>query len=158
MEYDITFVSRETFLKKLKNVEDIENNSLYIWNNHNELIYINFIIDELLKFKKISLGLQFFDTNTKIPENIYNLHIPISICKLQNLKSIIINDVFFKKIPLALCDLQNIECIYTNIQPHKNFIFYKKKRLIFRLYFILNKSYIFNKILKYKIFERLLKY
>jgi hypothetical protein len=157
MEYEIHFESRETFLKKLKNVEDIEKNLLFIWNNGIGIIDINFIINELLKYKKIRLGLQFIDSNlTIIPKTIHSLenlmflnlsgnnidYIPINICKLKKLHTLFIH---CKKNPYVICDLQNLECIYTDIEPHKKnkIIFYKKKRLIFRLYFLIHKSYIF---------------
>lgn len=177
MEYEITFESRETFLNSLKDIEDNENNKLCIGSSYNVKFdnNVNFIIKELLKFKKIELTLFLTYTNiNKIPETIYSLtnlkflslsgnnidHIPISICKLQKLETIFLHYNKFKKYPFIMCDLQNLRCVYIRL-GNNDLIYLKNKRLVFRLSFIIYKSYnnfIFKKILIYKILKRLIKF
>jgi hypothetical protein len=171
----INFESKKTFLNFLKNVNDNEKNDLRVhydlYRDIDSSNNIKFIIEELLKYKKIYLYLFIPYTNiNKFPKNIFNLtnlryldicktnidHIPFSICKLQKLDTLWMYETNFKKIPLILCDLQNLQVIY--IFAYKNDInFLKKKRLLFRLYFIICKSFIL-KILKYKILQKLIKY
>lgn len=159
MEYEINFESRETFLNFLKNVEDIEKNYLFICTYLVDNNDVNFIIDELLKFKKIRLYLDFCHSNiTIIPKTVYSLknlvflnlshnyinNISISICKLQKLRTIFINDNNFFNYPYIICDLQNLSNIYV-----------VKTRLIFRLYFLIHKNFL---KLNYKILKKLIKY
>lgn len=165
MEYRINCISKEIFLTSLKNVKDIEENELRIEYCG---IDINFMIQELLKFKKIRFTLFLHMLGLfQIPKNIYNLknlkvlslvcnlidNIPFSIYKLQKLEMLWINNNSLKKFPLILYDLQNLKVIY--VIEHKNIINnFKRKRLIFRLFFIFNKKLICN----YKMLKRLINY
>jgi hypothetical protein len=187
--YKINFESNETFLNHLKDVEDNENNKLWVYSDidfkekvslkpwlktienfqDNCINNLKFIVYELLKFKKIKLFLflNYYDL-TKIPKIIYSLenlielclisndidHISFNICKLQKLKKLWISNNNFIKFPLILYDLQNLQVIY--IFGYKNDL--KQKRLLFRLYFVICKSYILKKFFIYKILEKLIKF
>jgi Leucine-rich repeat (LRR) protein len=165
MEYKINcicrnsvFGSKETFLNSFNNVKDSESNKLEICIGFND--DINFMLEKISNFKKIKLSLILFTNISKIPKIIFNLinirelyifdnnieYIQFNILKLQKLEKIWIQNNKCNK--LYLCDLQNLR--YISSSELNDDLIYLKKRLLFRLYFLIHKSSII-KNLKYKI-------
>jgi Leucine-rich repeat (LRR) protein len=97
-------------------------------------------------------------------------NIPLEVKNLSNLRSIKVNNNKFKKFPNILCEICSLKEIYfydimsdlediefDNNEARYNMELLIRKRLLYRLFFILKKS-ILRKIKNYKIIKNLINY
>lgn len=125
--YDI-LCDKKTFLNELKNVENDENNLLYL-----KIIQkkdIEYAIIELLKINKIKIILNLNNLSgglnlEKIPENIFDItniyglildynflkEIPSSISKLVNLQILMLERNLFKSFPESICSCTKLQIL-----------------------------------------------